>query len=192
MSPLEATLHVYTFKAGVLAKLAHDLRLSMHDFDVRLHGTTIEARFATASLEVDGVVHGRVLDPNVLSSRDMATIRDTMRTLLDCDRWPEARFTGELLGERGGPNVARRVSGRLQLRSIVTDLSGTVTEQGTDVRVAFEFPPSLFGITPYKALGGALRLKDLVEVELRLRLAGGKAPPPEAATDGALRWQPSR
>lgn len=173
MSPRTATLHVYTFKAGVLGKLGHDLRLSLRDFEVRLRGTSVEARFATSSFVIDGVAHGRKVDPEGLSSKDKSTIEGTVRELLESAKTPEARYRGEvMLAEGGRP---RSVAGRLVLRGVEQALDVQLEAQANLVVASASFAPTRFGIAPYKALAGAIRLQDRVEIELRLHIPEGSA-----------------
>ncbi len=173
MSPRTATLHVYTFKAGVLGKLGHDLRLSLRDFDVRLQGHRVEARFATASFIVDGVAHGREVDFDGLSSKDKANIESTIRELLASAKTPEARYHGEV--KPAESKHPRSVAGRLSLRGVEQPLDVQVEVRADVVVVSAAFAPTSFGIAPYKALGGAIRLQDRVEIELRLQIPDGTA-----------------
>ena len=171
MSPHTATLRVYTFKAGVLGKLGHDLRLSLRDFEVRLRGTSVEARFATASFVVDGVAHGRKVDPEGLSSKDKSTIEGTIRELLESAKTAEARYHGEVvLAEGGRP---RSVAGRLTLRGVEQAIDVQLEAHTDHIVASAAFAPTRFGIAPYKALAGAIRLQDRVEIELRLNVPEG-------------------
>src|SRR5699024_3376872 len=58
MSTAHGTLQVFTFKEGILARAAHDLRLSLERFQVSLDQDTLSAAFETASLRVDGTMRG--------------------------------------------------------------------------------------------------------------------------------------
>jgi hypothetical protein len=48
------TLYVFTFKEGLLSKVAHDLRLSVQRFSVQVDGENVVAAIATSALTVDG------------------------------------------------------------------------------------------------------------------------------------------
>ena len=55
-------VHVFTFKAGLLSRVAHDLRLRVERFGITREGDSIRARFEANSLRVDGVMEGGRLD----------------------------------------------------------------------------------------------------------------------------------
>ena len=54
--PHADAIHVFTFKEGLLSRLAHDLRLSVTHYDIELRAGRVRARFDVASARVDGVV----------------------------------------------------------------------------------------------------------------------------------------
>jgi hypothetical protein len=163
---------VFTFKEGLLSRLAHDLQLTLGACLIEVAAGKVTARFALRSLRVDGAVaKGRVT--SALKADDKASIERTMASeLLDVDRHPEARFEGEL-GERRGTRVA--VTGQLSLAGRQRPLAASV-ELGDAPRCELELKPSEFGIAPYRAMGGALKVQDRVRIELTLD-------PPEAALD---------
>ncbi|HTU61142.1 MAG TPA: hypothetical protein VMF89_21960, partial [Polyangiales bacterium] len=43
---------------------------------------------------------------------------------------------------------------------------------GDNMQSVFELKPSEFGIAPYKALGGAIKLEDRVRISVTVALAG--------------------
>jgi hypothetical protein len=150
-------VHVFTFKAGLLSRVAHDLQLSLSGGELEINGTEISARIPLAGMRVDGVMRRGRLDPMVLSPKEQASIvRTATHELLSVDRHPDAVFTGRI--ERG------RVRGSLSLggRAVAVDLP----IQGA--RLIAEIKPSAWGIKPYKAMMGAIRLQDRVRVEITL------------------------
>jgi hypothetical protein len=93
--PALGTIHVYTFKRGLLSRVAHDLRLSLRGGSVEVDGDAIRAVVPLGSLRVDGVMKRGRFDPMGLSPKDQATVARTATTeLLDVPRHPEARFEG--------------------------------------------------------------------------------------------------
>jgi polyisoprenoid-binding protein YceI len=166
MLELKATVFVYTFKEGLLAKLAHDLRLSAHDVEITLKGEALEARVAATSLVVDGVAHGETIDTQALSDHDKRKIQDTMADeILQARAHPHVQWQGQVrrtTGER------YEVDGTLTVRGVRQALRAPVAVQPDGLSVELELQPSRFGIPPYKALAGAIRLKDRVVVRLHL------------------------
>lgn len=169
---MPATLHVHTFKDGLLARLAHDLRLHVGRFDVALDGGTVRASFDPASARVDGVMHGDRLDAAGLSDKDKRTVEETIHTMIV--RGPVS-FEGEVAGDR--------VRGRLTMNGQVRDLDLPVRVAKGELVVDTEIVPSRWGIAPYKALAGAIRLQDRWRVRLTLPVPAGDPRPA-----GPARW----
>lgn len=177
MQPAPATIHVFTFKDGLLARLAHDLRLSLRDFEIRRDGPALTGRFRPAGLTVDGVVgkDGHV-DPDALGSGDEAKIRRNIADeILHTAHHPEITFDGELEGDV--------ITGRLTMVGRTCPVRGSVRAEGGRLRAEFTLVPSQWGIPPYKALAGAIRLQDRVVVVLDLPAdpTGAGATTPEHA-----------
>lgn len=139
-------VHVYTWKEGVLSPIAHDLRLSAGRVDVTRTGDRVVARVATDSLTVDGVVRHGSLDPTGLSAKDKREIEQNIREkVLHVRQFPEALFEGNEAGE------------------------GTLTLHGRTLPIVIrdgevEIVPSRWGIAPFRAMLGALRVQDRVRI----------------------------
>lgn len=160
---MEATIHIHTFKEGLLSKLAHDLRLSVTRFDINVRGLELSARFELESLRVDGSVRGGKLDRAELSDADRKKIRETMlRDVLRARDHGEARFTGRTHSRE--PPFA--VEGSLTLAGVTKPLSLLLLPRGGRLVAEVELVPSQWGIKPYRALGGALRVQDRVLVSI--------------------------
>jgi hypothetical protein len=155
------TLHVFTYKEGLLSPLAHDLRLTLARFTVDVQQTDVDARFEPQSLRVDGVMHGDTLDPGGVSDSQKREILGNVHDkILDVRRFPEIRFRGK--GEATGDGW--RVAGELTLVGRTQPL--TVAVQRRDGRLAgrVELVPSRWGIQPFKAMLGTIRLQDRVTI----------------------------
>ncbi|MCY1005084.1 YceI family protein [Nannocystis pusilla] len=168
-------IHVFTFKDGLLARLAHDLRLSLGRFEIRRDGTALSGRFWPATLRVDGVVgkDGRV-DVDGLGAGDKAKIqRNITDEILLTAQHPEVSFTGALTP--GGV-----LDGRLVMLGRTAPVRAPVRVEGDRLRADFTLVPSQWGIAPYKALAGAIKLQDRIVVSLDLPAdptAGGETTP---------------
>lgn len=151
------TVQIFTFKAGLLSRVAHDLQLSLSGGEVEVDGLQIDARIPLAGMRVDGVIRRGRLDPMVLSPKDQASIvRTATQELLGADRHPDATFSGRL---EGGS-----VRGTLVLHGREAPVALPV--QGG--RAVGEIRPSSWGIAPHKAMMGAIRLQDRVRLEITL------------------------
>lgn len=164
---------VLTYKDGLLARLAHDLQIRCERFEIQRSGNTVTGRFTLSSLHVDGAVErGRVAD-GVLSAGDRRKIEQTMRDdVLELSRYPEASFRGAI--EPGADASKTRVQGKLTLHGREVDL-GLVTAELRAGRWIAEITlvTSRWGITPYRALAGALKVQDRVIVRVSLDATTG-------------------
>jgi hypothetical protein len=166
-------LRVYTYKEGFLARVAHDLCLELGEFDVQVQGDTITAEFALESLSPLGAIVSGALDPTALSASDLAEIKKTLqREVLEVKRFARARFTGRYTAT--GDSLA--ISGELELHGRKRPLSFAALRQGQVVRGEALLTPSDYGIAPYRALMGALKLKDRVRVTFELDEAAVSRP----------------
>lgn len=170
---MRGTIHVLTFKEGLFAKLAHDLQLSLSDFEATLEAGAVHARFRLASLSVDGVARGGQVDTHTLSDSDKLKIHDTIASeILETRAHPDASFDGtarELSSDRVS------IEGRLSLHGVTQPCSlelragATATAPWTG---ELTLTPSRYGIAPYKALGGAIRLADRIVVRVSIAVEG--------------------
>ena len=161
------TIQVFTFKEGLLSSVAHDLRLTLERFELEVdtEAGTVDARFWPSSLRVDGAMKGGTLDPSGVSERDKREIHDHLTDdILHTDRQPEARFRGKLTVDA----PLGRVDGTLTLRGRDAPLNVTLERVGGRYRGEAELLPTRWGIAPFKALMGAIRLQDRVRVTFDL------------------------
>jgi hypothetical protein len=159
---MSSTLHVFTYKDGLLARLAHDLRLTITRFEVDLTGTQVKARFDVTSARVDGVAHGDRVDGTALSDKDKNTI--------------EATIPKEILGHTpvlfDGEWSDDRAWGRLTILGRAVDVELPVVRAAHALVVETELTPSRWGVVPYRAMLGAIRLQDRWRVRLTLPYSG--------------------
>jgi polyisoprenoid-binding protein YceI len=171
---VQARVYVFTFKQGLLARLAHDLRLSVTRFELRFDHDRVSAKFDATSLSVDGVAHGERIDRAALSDDDKIKIEATVRNeILHASRHPHVEVTGSIRRRDG--SVALDAELHLHGHSQGLQLPVRTDNQRTFVEV--ELMPSKFGIPPYKALAGAIRLQDriVIRVEILEELAKREA-----------------
>jgi polyisoprenoid-binding protein YceI len=112
-----------------------------------------------------------------LTDRDRRDISGTARKLLKTDRFPEAVFTATSFepaaGNGGAGNGGGVISGSLSLAGVAQPLSLTVSQTGPDTyRVAGKVVQSSYGIKPYAAFLGALKVRDAVDIEADINLSG--------------------
>lgn len=166
----EGRIEVFTFKQGLLSKIAHDLCLVMDRFRVQTDGELVEAEFHPESLRVVGAVEKGVLDPEKLSAADTAEIGTNVRTkILLTTQFPLAKFTGHASSK----GAVHEIEGSLTLCGKALPLALVVRAEEGRYRGQVELVPSRWGIAPFKAMLGAIRLADRVVV--RFDFAMGQA-----------------
>lgn len=159
------TIQVFTFKEGVLSAVAHDLRVRLQTFEITLDGSTVQADFDLKSLLVEGPMHNGALQADQYDAGKRADVAKAMHgEVLHTDKHPKASFSGSAEARGEGFHV----TGQLQLAGSTQPLSFDVRDDGGTYRAEFELQPSRWGISQYKALLGAIKLKDVLKVELAL------------------------
>jgi len=169
-----------TFRDGLAAQAGHDLTieatrwsgalgvnddLSPADLDVRIDMGALVVRDGTGGVKP-------------LSDRDRREIAVTARKVLASDRYPEAVFAAagfEPVAGGGG-----EISGTLTIRGQARPLKVHVTQTGDDrYHAEAQVSQSDYGIKPYTAFLGALRVRDTVDIVVDLDLSD------QAADSGA-------
>jgi hypothetical protein len=155
---------VFTQKAGLLSGVAHDLKLRVERFEVTLEDGAISARFDAASLRVVCAQQGGRDAPQALSARDRGEIEATIvRDVLDARRHPLIEFRSTRVERQG---AAARIEGSLRLRGRERPISFEAVRDGDRATVGVRLHQPDFGIRPYTAMLGALKIKPDVEVRL--------------------------
>lgn len=158
-----ARCDVFSYKDGPLARAAHDLHLRVTRFSVEIDDERqwVRASFDPSSFEVVAAI---VEDGSeeALTSRDLQKILDHVdEDVLRTNEFPSITFVSTEV--RPSPN-GFRIMGDLTLKSQSKQLSLEVATEGdTWVAHATIDQPS-FGIEPFKALMGAIRIKPEVRV----------------------------
>ena len=131
--------------------------LSPADLDVRIDMGALVVREGTGGVKP-------------LSDRDRREIAVTARKVLASDRHPEAVFAAagfEPVAGGGG-----EISGTLTIRGQARPLKVHVTQTGDDrYHAEAQVSQSDYGIKPYTAFLGALRVRDAVDIAADLDLS---------------------
>jgi len=149
---------MYTFKDGVLSAIAHDLKLGCPSPSVVFDGASVQCDIDPRSLFVEGTMHHGRCAPDGLTDRDKGRIQRTIQKEILCvSHYNRIRFQGQLSDSI--------VSGRLEIRGQERDIKFGVSRRDTTYTGRVEIRPSRWGIQPYKAFMGAIKLKDRVLIE---------------------------
>lgn len=165
LGPPDASVTVFTFKEGLLSKIAHDLRIAVRRFEITWDADGIRASFDPTSLEVLSTMRDGRDAPGLLSGRDFRTIEDTIRSdVLETRRFRSIGFEGT--EERTGEQ--RSVRGKLTLHATGRPIRLELQRRGTRWVGTIELDQRDFGITPYRAMLGTLRIQPRVRIEVSL------------------------
>ncbi len=156
-----ATIEVWTTREGALSAVGHDLVLEATSFQVGLDGTAITARVDADSLRVVGSVEqdGSVNRPGLSGLERAKVEKSIVKDVLEAKKYPVIRFEGALDGDQ--------ITGEIDLHGVKRSLSVRVeTSDGYEGQMTLHQPD--FGITPYKAFLGALKVEADVTVRFTL------------------------
>jgi hypothetical protein len=165
----DGRIKVFTFREGVLSAIAHDLLLRLERFELSHDGALVEGRFWPESLVVEGAMdHGR-LSAGALDAGQKAEIgRNIREQILHTDAHPEARLRARVTADATQAG-AHKVAGTFELLGSSRAIELVVHARDGRLRGEVELRPSDWGIKPYRALLGAIRLADRVRVRFDLR-----------------------
>jgi len=183
-APSSPEIFVDTFREGLLAVVGHDLRIEAQRFELRAIAGSLTAKVDLSALRVLGsMVKGR-LEPSSPSPSERAEIEQRIRNeVLDSARNREATLSATVQAD--GPGFM--ITGTLVLCGRSQPLRARVVRSADALETSVELAPSHYGIKPFRALGGTLRIADKVIVHVRLPLAAGSASSDLAALTAG--WQ---
>lgn len=164
LGPPAAECRVLTYREGLLSSLGHDLELTVTRFEVRVDedARRVDASFDAASLRVVRALRDGV--ETALSDGDRKTIEQNIRRdVLDADRHPEIRYrSSRVVDVEGGFDV----DGRLALHGTAREVAVALRRTGDRYLAEVSLRQPDFGIRPYRALLGAIKVKPGVVVRL--------------------------
>jgi polyisoprenoid-binding protein YceI len=172
LGPDQGRIVLRTFRDGLAAQAGHDLTieatrwsgmlgvnddLSPADLDVRIDMGALVVRDGTGGVKP-------------LSDRDRREIAVTARKVLASDQFPEAVFAAA--GFQPGAGGGGEIRGTLTIRGQERPLQVRVTQTGAGrYHAEAQVVQSDYGIKPYSAFLGALRVRDAVDIAVDLDLS---------------------
>lgn len=164
-SQRNAATEVLTFKEGLLSPIAHDLRIRVQRFDVTVEDGEVEGDFDLGSLTVSCARKDGADEPGLLSDADKEKIRLTMlQDVLHTARYPDTHFHARLDTLRDG-----YIDGELELHGESHAVRAKLVDEPAGVRVSVEVHQPTFGIKPYQAMFGTLRVRADVVIDVLLQ-----------------------
>jgi polyisoprenoid-binding protein YceI len=160
---------VFTFKEGLLSPIAHDLRLRVGHFSVEVDEAThaIVASFDANSLSVDTPMRDGVENPSALSTADKQKIEGQIRDdVLHSARYPKVEFRGRATPVNAGGGYD--LEGELTLHGVTQPISAQTQLVAGRQQLELRLHQPDFGITPFRAMLGTLKIRADVTVRLAL------------------------
>lgn len=162
-----------TFRDGLAASAGHDLTIDA----VRWSGELVVADdLSPESLDVTVDLGALVVRSGAggikpLTDRDKREIAVSARKVLAADRYPEATFTATSF-QPGPDGSGGTIGGTLVLAGQPRPQQLQVSQTGPgQYRATTTVKQTSFGIKPYSAFLGSLKVADAVEVEVELDLS---------------------
>ncbi len=154
-------LVVLTFKEGLLSRVAHDLKLTAERVAVSRSGDALTVTVAADSLRVRCAMRDGAEDHRALSAGNRREIEAIItERILDAARFPAVVYTGRI---RDGS-----VEGTLTVRGVSQPLVLPWRVSGAEVTGEITLDQRRFGIQPYRAMMGAIKLRPELKVSWRL------------------------
>jgi polyisoprenoid-binding protein YceI len=171
LGPSDGELLCKVYREGAASKMGHDLILKVGEWSAKvnvdpddLSRSTLEATAEVGSFSVKEGVGG--VKP--LSRSDMSDIKKNIDKIL---AFPTITFRSTNVAVAGGDRAT--VAGELTLGGSTQPADLELTMRDGRIKGTMKVVQTEYGIKPFKAFMGALKVRDAVEVELDVALPGG-------------------
>ncbi len=155
-----AEVLVFTFKEGLLSAVAHDLKLKVTRFSIELDEGAARGEFDSSSLKVVTAMANGAEAPGALPGFARGEIeKNVLKDVLEARRYPVVKFETTRVSGDG-------VEGLLTLHGVSKPVQGALTSEATRWVAQFTLDQRLFGIKPYSALLGTLRVRPQIVVRV--------------------------
>lgn len=160
---------VFAFKEGLLSRAAHDLEIRVERFDMTVDEASqaIEASFDPNSLRLVAAYPDGRAQAEELSADEVKKIHDhIVSDVLQPSEFPELRFVSSTVEVAGR---GFRVTGALTMHGRTRELHADVREEAGHWVTEVSLDQTDFGITPFSAALGTIRIKPVVMVRVSVR-----------------------
>jgi polyisoprenoid-binding protein YceI len=148
-------------KSGLFSAFAHN-----HTIRAAIASGKLDTEKRTATLTFDAK-EMKVLDEGVKDS-ERAEIEQTMKSdrVLDVQRFPEIRFVSRSITPQDGARF--QVRGDLTLHGATRSVEFPLTFSNDRYTGSVKLKQTDFGIAPVSIAGGAIKVKDVIDVILEI------------------------
>jgi polyisoprenoid-binding protein YceI len=151
--------------------VGHDLELAATALSVEVDEASgaVEVRVDARAIRLRGARTPGSTAVAPISAGDTRTIEGHLwDDVLEVARFPEIHFVGKLAGST--PSGGHIVDGQLTLHGVTRALQLRSERSGDSETAEVGLEQSEFGIKPFRAMLGALRVRSRVVIKLRLTL----------------------
>lgn len=161
MNPHNVRIFVYTEREGMLSPVGHDLKLVVNRLEIDEDPGGFSVHIDAESIKVAAcIVDGK---EGTVSTMDRTVIEKNMhKDVLRTKQFKHIDFDGTV-DESGD---TRTITGRLKLLGKERDVTFTMQRDGDTWRGEVVVDQRDFGIKPYTAFLGALRIKPDIRIEV--------------------------
>lgn len=165
---------VFTFKEGLLSAVAHDLKIRVGRWELHRDGDgAIEGSFDPNSMTVVCAMRDGRPSSGTISARDTAKIESNIKSdVLAASRHREIRFRSTRVSAEGDGYA---VEGELTLVGRSRPVSARVTREGAQLVTEVRLNQPDFGIKPFSAMFGTLKIQPHVIVRLTVPAESAQA-----------------
>jgi len=168
-------INVYTYKEGMLSAVAHDLLLEVTGFEVNMNvpsegisNATVRAEIKSDSLKVICAMKDGQQQPTTLKEKDISEIEEAMnKDVLHPKKFPVITFESNDIKEKNG---LYHITGTLNLHGVTKTIEFDSEVTDKNIKGTVSLLQKDFGIKPYKALLGTLKVKNEVSVGFEFTL----------------------
>jgi polyisoprenoid-binding protein YceI len=165
---------IYVYKAGFASGFAHDHVMGVEKFTGQVNCDPDQPKKSSVFIKIQSPSL-KVLDPKV-SVSDREKIKKSMDSdeVLDVKKYPTIKFLSSAVKVvKRGKEIQLKVTGTLYLhgkkKKITIPIAITFPKSGQLVAVGkYTLTQTDFGITPYSAYLGAVKVKDKIDIKFKI------------------------
>ncbi len=158
-------IEIYTFKEGLLSAVAHDLLISLGKFEIKITNQQIQGKCWLESLKVQGAIVQGQLNTNILKPKDLIEIQNNIfQKILETKKYPIAHISNTIQTVATSQNEGLFLELKAQKHPINHKIKAENAYQES-YSGELEIKPTIWGIQPYQALFGAIKLQDRIRIK---------------------------
>jgi len=168
IGPSSGTFRLHTTREGMAKKIGHDLVIEATSWSAKVNADGEDVSRSTATVTVDTrsfkVISGEG-GAKPLSDKDRKDIEENInKKVLNTSKFPEITFASTSVKSAGGDNLT--VLGDLTIMGTARPASMDITIAGDKATGTMALKQSDWGIKPFSALMGALKLADALTIQV--------------------------